>query len=82
MKLASPQAFGHFRTLTTNPQLKVAALRQNEFADQSSMLTSFIEKIVKRKPFSKRFPAQQLQRVVAARCEIATLGLALGPIFR
>jgi putative ABC transport system permease protein len=47
VKLASPQAFSQFKdALTTNPQLKVRALRQNEFlADQSSMLTSFIEKI-------------------------------------
>jgi len=46
-KLASPQAFQQFKeALTTNPQLKVKAVRQAEFlADQSSMLTSFIENI-------------------------------------
>jgi putative ABC transport system permease protein len=46
-KLVSPSAFQQFKdALTTNPQLKVKALRQSEFlADQSSMLTTFIEKI-------------------------------------
>ncbi len=44
VKLASPQAFQQFKdALTTNPQLKVKALRQSEFlAEQSSMLTMFI----------------------------------------
>ncbi len=46
-KLSSPAAFQQFKdALTTNPQLKVKALRQSEFlADQSSMLTAFIEKV-------------------------------------
>lgn len=46
-KLTSPQAFQQFKdALTTNPQLKVKTLRQSEFlSEQSSMLTSFIEKI-------------------------------------
>ena len=45
VKLASPQAFREFKdALTTNPQLKVKTLRQAEYlAEQSSMLTSFIE---------------------------------------
>lgn len=44
-KLASPEAFQQFKdALTTNPQLKVKAVRQSEFlAEQSSMLTGFIE---------------------------------------
>jgi putative ABC transport system permease protein len=46
-KLSSPQAFDPFKdALTTNPQLKVKVLRLSEFLlEQSSMLTSFIEKI-------------------------------------
>jgi putative ABC transport system permease protein len=46
-KLSSPQAFQQFKdALTTNPQLKVKALRQREFlAEQSSMLTGFIESL-------------------------------------
>jgi putative ABC transport system permease protein len=46
-KLSSPQMFEQFKNaLTTNPQLKVKAMRQSEFlADQSSMLTGFIETI-------------------------------------
>lgn len=45
-KLTSPQAFEQFKNaLTTNPQLKVKALLQREFlAEQSSMLTDFIQK--------------------------------------
>lgn len=45
-KLTSPQAFAKFKdSLTTNPQLKVKALPQREFlAEQSSMLTEFIER--------------------------------------
>jgi len=45
VKLTSPQAFNSFKdALTTNPQLKVKALRQTDYlADQSSMLTGFIE---------------------------------------
>jgi putative ABC transport system permease protein len=44
-KLTSPQQFNQFKdALTTNPQLKIKALRQKEFmAEQSSMLTGFIE---------------------------------------
>jgi putative ABC transport system permease protein len=44
-KLTSPGAFQQFKDwITTNPQLKVKTLRQAEFlADQSSMLTSFIQ---------------------------------------
>lgn len=46
-KLTSPQAFEQFQdSLTANRQLKVKALRQNEFlAKQSSMLTGFIRTI-------------------------------------
>jgi putative ABC transport system permease protein len=46
-KLTSAEAFQQFKdALTTNPQLKVKVLRQSEFlADQSSMLTRFIESI-------------------------------------
>ena len=46
-RLTSPGAFSQFKNaLTTNPQLKVKTLRQSEFlAEQSSMLTSFIETI-------------------------------------
>jgi putative ABC transport system permease protein len=47
VRLTSPQAFQQFKdALTTNPQLKVKAMRQSELlAEQSSMLTGFIEKI-------------------------------------
>lgn len=47
VKLVSPAAFEQFKDyLTTNPQLKVKALRQGEFlADQASMLTTFIRRI-------------------------------------
>jgi putative ABC transport system permease protein len=47
VKLTSPWAFQEFKdALTTNPQLKVKVLRQAEFlAEQSSMLTSFIENL-------------------------------------
>jgi len=46
-KLVSPQAFQEFKdALTTNPRLKVKPLPQAEFlAEQSSMLTGFIENI-------------------------------------
>ena len=46
-RLTSPAAFPQFKSaLTTNPQLKVKVIRQTEFlAEQSSMLTSFIERI-------------------------------------
>lgn len=45
VKLASAEAFDEFKdALTTNPRLKVKVLRQSEYlAEQSSMLTSFIE---------------------------------------
>jgi len=45
VKLTSPEAFQTFKdALTTDPKLKVKALRQADYlADQSSMLTSFIE---------------------------------------
>lgn len=45
-KLTSPAVFQEFKdALAANPQLKVKAVHQAEFlADQSSMLTSFIEK--------------------------------------
>ncbi len=45
VKLTSPQAFREFKdALTTNPQLKVKTLRQSDYlADQSSMLTDFIQ---------------------------------------
>jgi len=47
VKLASAGDFDKFNdALTTNPQLKVKVVRQEEFlADQSSMLTRFIERI-------------------------------------
>jgi putative ABC transport system permease protein len=46
-RLASPTAFQQFKdSLTSNPRLKVKVLRQSEFlAEQSTMLTTFIEKI-------------------------------------
>jgi putative ABC transport system permease protein len=46
-RLSSPQSFQEFKdSLTSNPQLKVKALRQREFlAEQSNMLTSFIRSI-------------------------------------
>lgn len=46
-KLTTPHAFQQFKdALTTNPQLKVKTMRQSEFlAEQSSMLTSFIQSI-------------------------------------
>jgi putative ABC transport system permease protein len=46
-KLKSPQAMGEFKdSLTTNPQLKVKTLLQRELlAEQSSMLTKFIETV-------------------------------------
>ena len=45
-KLSSPAAFQEFEdSLTTDPRLKVKVVRQAEFlADQSTMLTTFIEK--------------------------------------
>jgi putative ABC transport system permease protein len=47
VKLASPKAFEQFKdALTTNPQLKVKAVRQAEFlSEQSSLLTGFIRSI-------------------------------------
>lgn len=46
-KLVSPASFDEFKdALTTNPQLKVKVVHQAEFlADQSSMLTKFIQTI-------------------------------------
>jgi len=46
-RLASPGAFAPFKGwLTSNPQLKVKAVRRGEFlADQSSMLTGFIQSV-------------------------------------
>jgi putative ABC transport system permease protein len=46
-KLTSPAAFQQFKdALTTNPQLQVRVVRQTEFlADQSAMLTRFIQTI-------------------------------------
>lgn len=47
VKLESPESFQQFKdSLTTNPQLKVKALRQTDYlADQSTMLTTFIKSI-------------------------------------
>ncbi|HRK33063.1 MAG TPA: ABC transporter permease [Candidatus Hydrogenedentes bacterium] len=47
VKLTSPEAFQTFKdALTTNPQLKVKTLLQSEFlAEQSSMLTGFIQNV-------------------------------------
>jgi putative ABC transport system permease protein len=47
VKLTSPEAFNTFKdALTTNPQLKVKALTLADFlAEQSSMLTTFIQTI-------------------------------------
>jgi putative ABC transport system permease protein len=46
-RLSSPAAFDQFKdALTTNPQLKVKVVRQADFlAEQSSMLTKFIQTI-------------------------------------
>lgn len=46
VKVASAQAFDQFKdALTSNPRLKVKVARQGDFlAEQSSMLTTFIEK--------------------------------------
>lgn len=46
-KLSSPKAFQSFKdALTTNPQLKVKAIRQADFlAEQSTLLTKFIETV-------------------------------------
>ncbi len=46
-KMASPAEFQEFKdALTSNPQLKVKVLRRSEFlAEQSSMLTDFVETI-------------------------------------
>jgi len=47
VRLASPEDFDRFKdSLTTDPRLKVKALRQREFlAEQSTMLTTFIRGI-------------------------------------
>jgi putative ABC transport system permease protein len=90
-KLASPEAFGQFKdALTSNPRLKVKALRQGEFlAEQSSMLTSFIENfgmfIAALMALGALFGAlNTMYSAVAARTrEIATLralGFGAGPV--
>jgi putative ABC transport system permease protein len=90
-KLTSPDAFQQFKdALTTNPQLKVKVLRQSEFlADQSSMLTSFIQNlgvmIAGLMALGALFGAlNTMYSAVAARTrEIATLralGFGSGPI--
>jgi putative ABC transport system permease protein len=90
-KLASPAAFPQFKdALTANPRLKVKAVRQQEFlADQSSMLTSFIENlgyfIALLMALGALFGAlNTMYSAVAARTrEIATLralGFGTGPV--
>ncbi len=91
VKLASPQAFQPFKdALTSNPQLEVKAMRQSDYlADQSSMLTTFIERIgvyiAALMALGALFGAlNTMYSAVAARtCEIATLralGFGSGPI--
>jgi putative ABC transport system permease protein len=90
-KLASPQSFQQFKdALTTNPQLKVKAVRQGEFLlEQSSMLTGFIEGlgyfIAVLMALGALFGAlNTMYSAVAARTrEIATLralGFGAGPV--
>lgn len=90
-RLASPSAFQQFKdSLTTNPRLKVKVLRQSEFlAEQSSMLTTFIEKvgvfIAGMMALGALFGAlNTMYSAVAARTrEIATLralGFSAGPV--
>lgn len=90
-KLVSPQAFQEFKDwLTSNPQLKVKPLRLAEFmAEQSSMLTAFIETIgvliAALMALGALFGAlNTMYSAVAARTrEIATLralGFGAGPI--
>ncbi len=90
-RLPSPQAFQEFKdALTSNPQLKVKVLRQSEFlAEQSSILTAFIETIgvfiAALMALGALFGAlNTMYSAVAARTrEIATLrvlGFGSGPI--
>ncbi len=90
-KLQSPQAFQEFKdALTSDPRLKVKVLRQSEFlADQSSILTAFIETIgvfiAALMALGALFGAlNTMYSAVAARTrEIATLrvlGFGAGPI--
>jgi len=90
-KLSSPAAFDQFKdALTTNPQLKVKVVRQAEFlADQSSMLTAFIQNfgvfIAGMMALGALFGAlNTMYSAVAARTrEIATLralGFGSGPV--
>ncbi|MBN1347342.1 MAG: ABC transporter permease [Phycisphaerae bacterium] len=87
-RLTSPRAFQQFKdALTSNPQLKVKALRQAEYlADQSSMLTGFIKNfgvfIAGLMALGALFGAlNTMYSAVAARTrEIATLrALGFGP---
>jgi putative ABC transport system permease protein len=90
-KLTSPQAMTEFKdSLTTNPQLKVKTLLQRELlAEQSSMLTKFIETlgvlIAGLMALGALFGAlNTMYSAVAARTrEIATLralGFGTGPV--
>lgn len=90
-KLTSPEAFPQFKdSLTTNPQLKVKTMPQAEFlAEQSSMLTSFIQNIgifiAALMALGALFGAlNTMYSAVAARTrEIATLralGFGAGPV--
>ncbi len=90
-RLSSPAAFEQFKdALTTNPQLKVKVVRQKEFlADQSSMLTAFIQNfgvfIGAMMALGALFGAlNTMYSAVAARTrEIATLralGFGSGPV--
>lgn len=90
-KLTTPQAFREFKdSLTTNPQLQVKAVSQQEFLlDQSSMLTSFIKTIgvfiATMMAFGALFGAlNTMYSAVAARTrEIATLralGFGASPV--
>jgi putative ABC transport system permease protein len=90
-KLSSRATFDEFKdSLTTNPQLKVKVVRQGEFlADQSSMLTNFIQNfgvfIAAMMALGALFGAlNTMYSAVAARTrEIATLralGFGAGPV--
>jgi len=91
VKLVSPSALEQFtNSVTSNPQLKVKALRQADFlADQSSMLITFIQKfgvfIAGMMALGALFGAlNTMYSAVAARTrEIATLralGFRSGPV--
>ncbi len=91
VKLTSPKAFEEFKdALGTNPRLKVKTMRQAEFlADQSSLLTSFIERfgmfIAALMALGALFGAlNTMYSAVAARSrELATLralGFGSGPV--